>query len=392
MSRLGDRMLEREIRIALAVTVILLAATLLLQVVTGQARWLDFGGYYATGLIVRDGATARLYDQPLQIQYQEQALDRQKGDLIFIAPPFEALIFVPLSFLPYGQAYLIFGLINIAIWVWLALRTHRWSGLPPFRHFAMCFAGLPLWRTLHLGELSFLVLALLTLCIVSLSEGRDFKAGIWAGLLLLRFQLVLPLVAVWLLHKRWRSLAGMMIPAVAYIAISFRMLGWTGILDYIRMLSTINHHITTDSSAWQMPTLRAFFSTVLPADLATVATITAVSGLLLWIIRRWRDMDLKQGFAALLIATVITAGYAQVYDLSLVFLAFLIYPSAANSRFAIAVSIYMWIAFLIAESVRGANVLWPFLAPLLAGYAVMLLGPRLPQIAISEHPHITQSK
>src|SRR5262249_14342068 len=159
------------------------------------------------------------------LQYQERTFGHQKTDHVFITPPFAALPFIPLTFLKYSHAYLVFGLMNIAIWVYLAVRTLPFSGLPAFRHFALCFAALPLWRVLHLGQPTLLVLALVTLCYVSLREGRDFRAGICAGLALLRFQLVLPLLLVWLVHRRWRSLAGTLLPAVGYIAISLLMVG-----------------------------------------------------------------------------------------------------------------------------------------------------------------------
>jgi hypothetical protein len=361
-----------EIRLALAVTVAVLAATLLLQLGTCAAKWYDFGHFYATGMMVRGGATPRLYDQNLQTEYQERTLHRP-GVLPFISPPFVALAFVPLTFLSYGQAYLFFGLLNIVVWVWFALRTRHFSGLPPFRHLAVCFAAFPLWRALNLGQLAFIMLVLVTLCYVSLRETHEFRAGVWAGLLLFRFQLVLPLLIVWLLRRRWRSLAGMVLPAIGYFAVSFTMLGRTGIVNYIRMLSTINNRMVTDSSAWQMPTLRAFFSTVLSSSLATVATITFTSGLLILIIMRWRSIALEQSFGALLIGAVITAGYAHVYDLSLVLVALLLCPGAAARPFGIALAIYMWLAFLIAGSVPAASLLWPCLSPALAVYAVSLL-------------------
>jgi hypothetical protein len=88
---------------------------------------------------------------------------------------------------------------------------------------------------------------------------------------------------------------------------------------------------------------------------------------------RWRSIALEQSFGALLIGAVITAGYAHVYDLSLVLVALLLCPGAAARPFGIAVAIYMWLAFLIAGSVPAASLLWPCLSPPLAAYAVSLL-------------------
>jgi len=81
---------------------------------------------------------------------------------------------------------------------------------------------------------------------------------------------------------------------------------------------------------------------------------------------------------------VITAGYAHIYDLSLVLVALLLCPGAAACPFGIAVAIYMWLAFLIAGIVPAASLLWPFLSPPLAAYVVALLcSNRISRVALS---------
>src|SRR5690242_18302498 len=102
-----------EVRIALAVTALMLIGSLVAQ--KSQAWRFDFGQDYSAGWIVRQGNGPKLYDLHEQARVQSLVLNRE-GLLPFMHPPFEALIFAPLARFSYFHAYLIWGLINISLW------------------------------------------------------------------------------------------------------------------------------------------------------------------------------------------------------------------------------------------------------------------------------------
>jgi hypothetical protein len=62
----------------------------------------DFTSFYGAGKILRDGHGADLYDLGTQHKAQDEFssnADIRKGPLPYIHPPYEALLFVPLTFL-----------------------------------------------------------------------------------------------------------------------------------------------------------------------------------------------------------------------------------------------------------------------------------------------------
>src|SRR5689334_18531354 len=69
----------------------------------------DFRANYTAGYLLRTGQP--LYDYALEVGVQNQKVSHEEVALPFIHPAYEALLYVPLSFLTYLQAY----------WVWFAV-------------------------------------------------------------------------------------------------------------------------------------------------------------------------------------------------------------------------------------------------------------------------------
>src|SRR5579862_2099349 len=78
----------------------------------------DFSIFYTAGTIVRQGFATRLYDTGLQFQIQKQFASQvfiRQGPLPYNHPPFEALVFAPLTRLSYPAAYVIWDGLNLLI-------------------------------------------------------------------------------------------------------------------------------------------------------------------------------------------------------------------------------------------------------------------------------------
>ena len=88
----------------------------------------DFTVFYTAVNILREGRGAELYNASTQDAVQRQFTansDIRRGPLPYIHPPFEALVFLPLTFLPYTAAFVVWNLINVGMLsgVWLLLRS-----------------------------------------------------------------------------------------------------------------------------------------------------------------------------------------------------------------------------------------------------------------------------
>src|SRR5208282_1354266 len=89
----------------------------------------DFTIYYTAGSMVREGMGHTLYNDAAQFRVQQAFAPQvatRLGALPFNHPPFEAVLFVPLSYFSYRVAYLLWTLVNLAMLAALPilLRAH----------------------------------------------------------------------------------------------------------------------------------------------------------------------------------------------------------------------------------------------------------------------------
>jgi len=373
----------REIRIALVITAALLLGKVLLQVVTQEARRSDFTALYTGGTIVRQGNGSKLYDLEEQTRVKE-TLFEQKGMIVNTHPPFEALILAPLTRLSYLRAYVVWGIINILFWMAFVylVRPHAPVPKQTFQYFILCFGFFPLWVALLAGQTTLPLLVLYCLTFVSLKHQKDFRAGVFLGLGLFKFQLVLPFALICLFRQKWRLMAGFVSAALLLGVLSTLAVGPAGMASYIKLLFYIVKHPTDpayiDVLPVDMPTVRGFLSVLLTGRLplerinAVVAIISVF--LVLFTAWRWRQEDRRKGggsqnlmFAAALAITLMTSFHLYVYDLSLLVLVVLLvfassqWSEPSNSRLVLNASIvilYLPPVYLLLRNWADPYLLW----------------------------------
>jgi len=332
---------RREVQIALGLTAALLfVVVILLTAVLDGARRFDFSSFYAAGLIIRQGNGPRLYDLGEQARVERQLFNRE-GLLIYLHPPFEALGFAVLARLSYVKAYVLWGAINVLLWLLFQhlLRPHTPIPRNPIRYFWLCSLFFPFWVALFQGQTSVLLLLLFSLTFVCLKRGQDFRAGVFLGLGLGKFALVLPFALICLLRGKWRLMAGFAVAACGLGALSLMTVGSVGVRSYASLL--IDTVRNPDNPAYRiiradaMPNVKGFFATLLAGRLSTVSisglAAAASAPLVLFVAWRWKQEDKgREGtttglmFAAALVVSLITAPYSFMSDLTLMLLAVLL--------------------------------------------------------------------
>jgi len=220
----------------------------------------DFRAFYTAGYTLRTGHLQQLYDYDFQSQLQHWIVAPSIRDHLvtirFTHPPFESVFFVPFSLLPYRYAYLLFLAFNLAclifIFRWLRPWTSNLVGIYPLFPVVMFLAFLPVAAVLLIGQDSILLLTLLTGATVLMNQNREFAAGLLVGLGVFRFQLILPILVLFLLWRGWRFVAGIMLVGGSLAGISLWMVGSPRI--YLEVLDVVSTGITAPIG-W-MPTLR----------------------------------------------------------------------------------------------------------------------------------------
>jgi len=333
------------------------------EIVTGYA---DFTIFYTAGKCVNEGRGRQLYDLETQFAFQRSfapEVKHRENALPFNHPPFEALLFVPLAGLPYVTAYFVWAVFNIALILgfWTLLRPC----LPSLHHFLPAlpllamFAFFPAIIALLQGQDSILLLFLYGLAFSALATGRAFVAGLYLGLALFKFQLVLPFVVVLLVRRQWKAVAGFTFTAFVLLLVSAAVVGWNGVMAYPRFVLRLNRSAAQAGIyPRDMPNLRGLVAgslhvTGVPAILLIITLSFALVALVVrwWHVRPGDKFEL--GFSLCLAVTLIISYHLLVHDLSVLMLPIL----------------------LLAERLVAGQIVGPARRILLASLAALFLTP-----------------
>ena len=306
----------------------------------------DFTIFYSAGSIVRAGMARSLYDESVEFQVQRRFapdVSIRHGALPYNHPPFEALLFVPFTYLPYLPAYLAWNLVNLGL-LGLAVGVLR-PHVPLMRTRPEWFWGLaaltffPIFICLLQGQDMLLLFFLLVAAYVFLKKRSDFSAGCWLGLGIFRPHLVLPLAVIFLFSKRWRAVLGLASSSIAMAAVSIGVVGWTGFRDYPKYVWTLEQLMGRGAIVPDdMPNLRGFLA-IFFRDGHPIALMLGAIGsliLLLLAIQLFRLADeagnLELGFSAAVLITILVSYHAFIYDLGLLFLPVLLLLGSQTLR------------------------------------------------------------
>ena len=378
----------REVRVALVLTAAALLGVVLLKAANlSDASAYDFSVRYASGFLLRQGNGAKIYDVQEQVKVQRELFNRTGPVIMELHPPFEALLWAPLTYLSYTHAYAVWGVINIALLMWFVhfMRPHVPIPKQTFQYFILCFAFFPVWTNLLHGQTAMLLLIFYSLTFLSLKRREDFKAGAFLGLGLLKFQLVLPFALICLLRKKLRMMAGFVAVASLLGVLSILAVGWSGVVAYLKLPNEIMHRPADPTFVHiplsYMPSIRGFFTVLMtgrvPPLWTSVAIALASAFLVLftaWVWRRedrrGRDARLGLTFAAALSVSLMSGFYLYIQDLSPFLLAILLaigsFESLDASRWRLLLGasiavLYTLPMYLVVVSRGGIYLIWPVL-------------------------------
>lgn len=295
----------------------------------------SFRQLYTAGYMVRTGHAHELYDYTAQKFFQDQLVSREAVLMPFIRPPFDALVFVPFSFLSYSSAYVVFlilsvGLLAVSVrllgpWTENLRASHKWLPIAIFASFV------PVASALMLGQDSILLLALLSASMFGLGKERDFTAGALAGLGLFKFHLLIPLAVLLLCWRRFRFFAGFSSVAAALALISIVVASPAQIRFYAGSLLNIGqggngggHELLRyPLPITMMASLHGLVNGIFeaPSIQRTIVTILLVVGVILWVaIAVPRTCPARWMIPIALTTAVLVSYYLFLYDLTILLL------------------------------------------------------------------------
>jgi len=203
----------------------------------------DFSSVYVGARAVTLGFGSRLYDWRLQSALLDAAiLPNHRGNMLpFVYPAYVAVLLSPLGKLSLPNAFLLWTAINLVLTAWTAKLLIAFSHTPRqrFALLAVFLLWTPLQLTLSHGQFGMVGTLGFTQFLIAVRSGRQWQAGGWLVLGLLKPQLIVfPLVAlgIW---RCWNAIAAFLVSGAVVFAASFAKLGFW-IPAYLRFIREIN--------------------------------------------------------------------------------------------------------------------------------------------------------
>ena len=292
--------------------------------ISGLGRNYDFRTFYCAGRLVRQ-SPSKLYDIRAQDAMQDLVLSPH-GALPFYHPAYEALLFVPLSFLTYSSAYFAFLGLNLVALAVCYLIAPLGAAVEGGRAMLLLVFG-PILMCLLFGQDSILFLLLICMAWQLLRLNEDPAAGAVLALAMFKLSIV-PVIAVVLCVRRgWRFAAGFLTTALVLALLCLKITGVSEGVAFVRLLSGVA--LVRDAFPEFMPTLHGLLYVIVGRWLTpwvfSLSYVAISSGLLVAVsVLVKRVTDLSVVYSAAILCGVIVSPHLYGYDFTVLLLPILL--------------------------------------------------------------------
>lgn len=202
--------------------------------------WARFWGASRAFSHVSPAAAYRLpeiatFMQPLVQYYQPDVGAVRVGPAPY--PPIFLKIFEIFTLPPSPIGFLLWTALNILLAVYVVYRlAKRFPAASRIQVALLMLSTFPLMMAFFVGQMVVLLLVCVMQAVEDFTNGREFRAGLWTGLLVLKPQYAFCLFFVYVIKRRASALAGSAVSAAAIVVGSLAVGGFGGVIAYVRML------------------------------------------------------------------------------------------------------------------------------------------------------------
>src|SRR6266498_153538 len=268
----------------------------------------DFVEFYTAGKILNEYGSHRLYDFQLQDDLTREFLPSGLA-IPFVTPPYVAILFSPLAYLPLRLAYLTWILISIALYIGAITLALRLELLPRGITFLVCLGFPPFFMLVIAGgQISAIGCFIFALWLYLMRRQRKLSAGAVLGLLLYKPTLVVFLLPALLFGRQFRTLIGFTAVSGLLIMLSIWMIGPAGLIRYLAILREFSSLVGVGYTRSAMHAdLAAFVRRLFSVDIKYLSMALALP--LTYLTRHNPERAM--------VPTMVFSSYAPVYDLIL---------------------------------------------------------------------------
>ncbi len=327
----------------------------------------DWTMFWAQAMLLRAGQADQMYEQPI-VNEQLKVLAQwylgpgkfQNSSPVAYPPWFTALV-VPFTLPSPPIGFALWSAVSLACAFFLIFRVKQM--LPSVPLWGVCllfFGAFPVALGLFMGQVALISALAVSEMFFSFRAGKDFRAGLWLSVLLLKpqYALVFGLLVLW--KWRPRAIAGGALGTLGWVALGLMTAGYTSFLRVSDALRDLSDLRSEDASPLLMVNWRAFVLYAVPwidsdRGLFLVTALSIATVLLLLLL--WRapwDVaapDFSVRFAMIAFGAVATSYHSHVHGMDLVMVplaaAWMQPTFSIETRAAILASIYVPTVWLV---------------------------------------------
>ena len=245
---------------------------------------IDFGAYYVAGKVVAEKPPGRLYFNAVSADGRFILWDAAPGwhettsrvgvpkALTFIYPPFFAVLMKPLTYFPYGVAFALWNVFALlatitSIWMSTNLGGIRLEVNLVLILLVGLFSFSPFFQELEVGQVSSVLLFLCTSGVWLYSRRSEGSSAFCFALATMIKITPLVVVPLFVIHRRWKWLAGYGCWMVWLTGFSVWQAGWPAHEQFLHsVMPSLSCGITTIGNVSLMTFVEELFLGFVPMD------------------------------------------------------------------------------------------------------------------------------
>jgi hypothetical protein len=327
----------------------------------GHVVGTDYLQFYASGLTLRQGHNAELYNFTYQSQLEGVIAGPDQTSYQFLTPPFLAWLFVPFSFLPYTRSFFAWSLIGF-FFLWASIKLI--AADQPIKSFLWSLTWFPIFATISFGQNSLLSLFIFSLTYWLWKKDKLLLAGLASSLLLYKPQMVLGLGLLWLLEWRrgWKCLLGLVSGGAVLAGLCFWLLPEAS-RAYINLARNYLPGLIYQDQfpIWHLHSLRGFWIMLFPGNRwlsEGLSLLLSLAGIVIYILY-WQKNRANKSliFAGAICLTIWITPHAMIYDWSILIIPAIIFWQAFPHLKPLLKTLYalIWVATFLSTPLTLAQ-------------------------------------
>jgi len=217
-------------------------------------------------------------------------------------PPHFLLVIKPLTWLPLGVASAVWWTVSVGLVVsgltwWLHSQGERWT----VERVVWTLLWMPVLTIAFTGQVTAVVGVPLWLAYRNLINGREWRGGLWAGVVLSIKPILWPLGAWYLMRRAWPVLAGMAVGACSVVAIGVATYGVDMYREWLGTLAGISWGPEIMNTS-----LRGIVAR-LPVEMPPAVWMGTAACVVIWTVWRTRFWEVPDSWFPLMAASLLAS-------------------------------------------------------------------------------------